>query len=223
VGDRPIEVPQRLSGGADPGDQLYTTLEVGWPDGGDGQRLNMYFAADATHWWVSELRTYDGLVPADWIIYQGPFMRTPIGQAFRGGWQMASVDGALPGTVTFEGLTLEPVGLGTGPRPGACHEDDPQPLPIDLALDSTFDESDDPSMTPAQVGSILRDAGRCFVFRWTYPLAPSGASFGETWCAPPPSGTIRAIIRIDDRLVVFVDDDLVQRPLRRQPRFGWGC
>ncbi len=69
---------------SDPGNDAYTTLEMTWFEDGIEMRINLYFAADATHWWVTEMRTYDGRNPGDWITQVGDAYRTPRGQAYDG-------------------------------------------------------------------------------------------------------------------------------------------
>lgn len=69
---------------SDPGTASYTTLELTWFEDGVEMRINLYFAADATHWWVTEMRTYDGRSPGEWITQEGVGYRTPRGQAYEG-------------------------------------------------------------------------------------------------------------------------------------------
>lgn len=69
---------------SDPGTDSYTTLEMSWFEYGIEMRINLYFAADATHWWITEMRTYDGHNPGDWITQVGDGYRTPRGQAYEG-------------------------------------------------------------------------------------------------------------------------------------------
>jgi hypothetical protein len=90
----------------DPGmHQDSATLELTWFDEGGEQRLFLYFASDGTDWWASEVRTYDG--PADdrdWAeAAVGEWLRTPIGQAYRGDLQLANV--AITG-MTLEAFTV---------------------------------------------------------------------------------------------------------------------
>jgi hypothetical protein len=47
-------------------------------------RVYLYFTADDTHWWVTEIRTRDGADPAEWIAMPGEYLRTPLGQPFTG-------------------------------------------------------------------------------------------------------------------------------------------
>jgi len=69
---------------SDPGNAGYTTLELIWFEDGVEMRINLYFAADATHWWITEMRTYDGRTPGEWITQEGVGYRTPRGQAYEG-------------------------------------------------------------------------------------------------------------------------------------------
>lgn len=69
---------------SDPGTDSYTTLELTWFEDGIEMRINLYFAADAAHWWITEMRTYDGHNPGEWITQVGDGYRTPRGQAYEG-------------------------------------------------------------------------------------------------------------------------------------------
>ncbi len=100
---------------SDPGDAAYRTLQVEWQEQDVEQRLFLYFAADDTDWWVSELRTRDGFPDADWITYTGPFFTTPIGESYRGDISLASEDGRVPGTLELQDVTLTVPGIG-GPE-----------------------------------------------------------------------------------------------------------
>ena len=67
---------------SDPGWATYTTLEATWHEKGREMKVFMYFQADENSWWVSEIRTYNGETPGDWIYYTGPFFQTPLNQSF---------------------------------------------------------------------------------------------------------------------------------------------
>lgn len=67
-----------------PGDRRYWTLEVEWLEHGVEQRMDWDFAADGSDWWVSQLRTYDGHAEGEWVYADGPFLQTPLGQAYEG-------------------------------------------------------------------------------------------------------------------------------------------
>lgn len=62
----------------------YTTLELTWFEHDVEMRINLYFASDGTDWWVTEIRTYDGADPGEWITMLGEYVRTPVGQPFLG-------------------------------------------------------------------------------------------------------------------------------------------
>lgn len=70
---------------SDPGNPNYTTLETTWAEKGREMRVYTYFYAEdhvATtggmikQWGISEMRTYNGRDPGDWIYYQH---RNPMG------------------------------------------------------------------------------------------------------------------------------------------------
>jgi hypothetical protein len=88
---------------SDPGDATYRTLEATWMEQGVEMRLNLYFAGDASSWWVSEIRAYDGnAVPkAKWMTATGTWFRSPIGQAWTG-----DIDVPLKGERTGIGGSL---------------------------------------------------------------------------------------------------------------------
>lgn len=71
---------------SDPGSLTAWTLEVGWPEAGTEERVNLYFKADAMSWWVSEVRVYDQSRPKqDWATFPaGPYFRTRLGEPFTG-------------------------------------------------------------------------------------------------------------------------------------------
>jgi hypothetical protein len=76
---------------SDPGNATFRTLEWTWTQHGVGMRLNLYFASDGDRWWVSEVRTYDGRQPGEWLTATGRFFERPVGSAFDG-----PVDMTLP-------------------------------------------------------------------------------------------------------------------------------
>jgi hypothetical protein len=94
---------------SDPGWSTYCTLEVTWQEQGVEMRLYVYFAADERDWWVSEMRTYDGRSPGEWVYYEGPLFRTPLGESFRGDVDLSSTSSrspSVPGQLHLRGLTL---------------------------------------------------------------------------------------------------------------------
>ena len=71
---------------SDPGNATYATLELQWEQYGVPMWVNMYFTADASNWWVTEIRTYNGLPAdtADWVTVTGEQFRTPLGDTYAG-------------------------------------------------------------------------------------------------------------------------------------------
>jgi hypothetical protein len=92
---------------SDPGTpDKYTTLELTWNERGVEMRLNIYFASDGHQWWATELRTYNGKSPGDWIEYTGTFFRTPLGHEFAGNIDLRADDGS--GGLRLSGVHLQP-------------------------------------------------------------------------------------------------------------------
>lgn len=100
---------------SDPGTATYRTLEVTWQEHGTEMRVNLYFAANATHWWVNEIRTYNGRTPGDWITYTGEFFKTPQGAPFVGNLDITSGPGnggqSVAGKVHLQNVTIQPKAL----------------------------------------------------------------------------------------------------------------
>lgn len=103
---------------SDPGSMAYTTLEVTWFEGGVEMRINIYFDhREGDFWKVSEIRTYNGQTPGDWIYY-----KTIDGDSFLGNEfglplilprlnltsDSSNPDNLYSGTVYFENLRLWP-------------------------------------------------------------------------------------------------------------------
>jgi hypothetical protein len=101
-----VSPPMKIS--SDPGDRTRWTLEVAWFEANLQQRLNLYFGADETTWWIDEIRVYDGVAPnPDWAkLPLGPYARTPLGQAFRGDVTLAGGGRAGPVQLTMTGVIL---------------------------------------------------------------------------------------------------------------------
>ncbi len=69
---------------SDQGNPGYTSLEVEWTDNGIPMRFYMYLKAEGGRWYVSEMRTYNGSTPGDWVTYTDPttYFSTLIGQTY---------------------------------------------------------------------------------------------------------------------------------------------
>ena len=198
--------------------------------------MNLYFAADESDWWISEVRTYDGFQEGEWINYLhvgemwDEMLRTPRGSGYEGDVQFVGW-GRVPGELLIEGLQLTAFAPGTGPAPLTGCE---------FAVSAKKAERVRPTqkgqplfksgyrkMSPQDVEAMLRDLGVCFEFRYGYPTGPwidgGQEGYSERWCTAPPSG------RVDDALyggggeiIIFVEDDEICEP-REQPLAGWGC
>jgi hypothetical protein len=206
--------------GSDPGDASSRTLEVEWRERGVPMRLYLYFAADDTHWWVTEMRTYDGSSLGGWIHYLGPLFRTPLGGTYADDVVATGGRGAVPGSVRIDGLRLTAFAPGTGPasRTG-CRAWPTEPgQRLDLQPDDLV------GMVPGQAATRLRGRGFCYEFRWDYQTGP-GSGFSERWCVPPPTGRVTAVSFLDDgtALLSVSDDSGLVREVRDQPPAGWGC
>lgn len=204
---------------SDRGDAHYRTLEVEWREQGLPLRLFIYFAADDTEWWVTEMRTYDGSSRGEWIYYPGPLFRTPIGDSYVGDFAAHGQDGDVPGALRIDGMRLTAFAAGTGPAPRTgC-----QPW-RDLPGNDIETPDDLAGMTPAQAATLLRARGICFEFRWAYSTG-AGLDTTEVWCVPPPTGIIESAGLLDDgTVVIFVEDRTgIVRVEREQPVAGWGC
>lgn len=225
TGSGPAEVD------SDPGDPTYRTLEVVWHEQGVEQRMNLYFAADAEDWWVTEVRTYDGEAEGEWINYwavgQPPqeMFRTPRGESFEGDVLLAGF-GRFPAVLEIEGLRLTAFAPGTGPGPlVGCVPATTNKKALGqspLRKGQLLHGSGILKMDPAEAESLLRHLGLCFTFRYEYPTGPS-MGYSERWCTAPPAGRITDLTYLDDgEIVVFVEDDQV-RSEREQPPEGWNC
>jgi hypothetical protein len=96
---------------SDPGNATYRTLELTWLEHGAEMRVNIYFGGDTTHWWIDEIRTYDGTAQSpDWLFYRAAEIRAPIGQPWVGNVHLTSISssqpGRGPGTLYFGALHL---------------------------------------------------------------------------------------------------------------------
>jgi hypothetical protein len=96
---------------SDPGNATYRTLELTWLEHGAEMRVNLYFGGDATHWWIDEIRTYDGTAQSpDWLFYSVPEIRAPISQPWVGNVHLTSIGssqpGRGPGTLHFGAMRL---------------------------------------------------------------------------------------------------------------------
>lgn len=236
VGDKAFQGagPAEVSG--DPGGPDYRTLEVIWHEQGVEQRMNLYFAADESDWWITEVRTYDGHEEGEWINYLqvgemwGEMLRTPRGSTYEGDVQFVGW-GRVPGELLIEGLELTAFAPGTGPAPltdcefavSAKKAEKVRPTEKGQPLH----KSGYKKMTPVDIEAMLQDLGLCFEFRYEYNTGPwidgGQEGYSERWCTAPPSGRVgTAFYGSDGEIIVVVEDDEIREP-REQPLAGWNC
>lgn len=236
VGDKVFHGSGPAEVHSDPGDSEYRTLEVVWHELGVEQRMNLYFGADESDWWLSEVRTYDGLEDGDWINYLhvgepfGEMLRTPRGSSYEDDVQLVGW-GRVPGELLIGGLRLTAFAPGTGPAAYTGCRMAVSPKQVDRVRPTDKGQplyrSGYRKMSAADVEALLSDLGVCFEFRYGYPTGPlidgTQEGYSERWCTAPPGG------RVDDALyggqgeiIVFVEDDRIREP-REQPPAGWNC
>jgi hypothetical protein len=115
---------------SDPGNREYTTLEAIWREQGVEMRLFMYFYAtnvvpsgfsgNGPYWGTSEIRTYNGNDPGDWIYYTNRTVMGRVGSPGPDAISFASTSGS--GQLTIKDMKLQAF-LNRTPYP--C-----RPLPV---------------------------------------------------------------------------------------------
>lgn len=124
LGD-PYTEPNRIRVDGDPGTDEYQTLELTWFEHDREMRINLYFAADDTDWWVREIRVYNGEVQSDWLgSWTGEYFRTPLGEAYVG---VVDLDGVL---------RIDTLVLTAFTPPAACSNPDAGALELVPSYDS---------------------------------------------------------------------------------------
>lgn len=136
---------------SDPGNDTYTTLEATWHENGIEMRLFIYFAQENGRWRVTEMRTYNGNNPGDWIYYNG-FDGNVVGQPLTvASKTYTSRSGATGGFITVENMILQPFLLRPTPFVSTAG----------YSLDAHIDRSPivitDASNTGYGINVILRD------------------------------------------------------------------
>jgi hypothetical protein len=184
--------------------------------GGDTRFIHLILRADASGWWVEHARTYEGPRPIKTATLRGPVVRTPIGEALRGDLVLSGDMDGSPMRVELTGMTLDPVGLGTGPHDW---NDCTRFTDLDAATKKTLRDA----KRPGRVGAIADRLDLCIVYLWTFG-STEGGHLVEVWCTPPTSGVISSIRAGDSgEAVVTVLDPPRKLAPRPQPVEGWGC
>ncbi len=152
---------------SDPGNATYRTLEATWHEHGVEMRLNFYFGGDASSWWVSEIRIYDGRPQGEWLGWKGIWFKAPIGAGWAGDLDLATAGGALH----IGGLQLRSTAFDGVNEP-------PDGAPVPLVQFDLF-EPDGPlycsgilQMPPAQAEQVLLGLG--YKLSWRYVINNGG-------------------------------------------------
>jgi hypothetical protein len=98
-----------------------TSLEVDWVEHGVEQRMVWSFFSDESDWWVGEIRAYDGFEDGQWVLADGPFFTSPLGETFEGDAHIELVGSGRPedpGNQVHAELALDEMRLSVA-LPGA--------------------------------------------------------------------------------------------------------
>lgn len=208
LGGRQFTGPARpRSVRSDPGSSDYRTLEVEWNDNGVEMRINIYFAADANDWWSTEIRTYDGGSPGDWITYRGEFFRTDIGSSWTGDLDLAGGQGRTSGALHIDDLRLTAFAPGTVHSFEGCTAigptEPPGNGPVAVPIDQPFaDTGIRQGMSAAAAHAVLNERGICHEFRLMF----TQSNYAQRWCIPPPGDVESAHYGSEGQLIIFVED-----------------
>lgn len=212
------ETPAKVH--SDPGSLTYWTLEVTWLEAGLEQRLNLYFQADETSWWVDEVRVYDSVGPQpEWAGFpRGPHLRTPIGQPFTGDIDLLGMGRAGPARLRIDGAVL-----AVAPQPsfveppggGIVSKLDPFAPGGPLRCSGIL------QLSPRDAERVLQANGYRLSWRFEYSTGPN-TGYAEKVLEAPFIGFIsHTAIGSDGELIVFVEDPA--RPMSPIATFPPDC
>jgi hypothetical protein len=90
------------------------TIEIEWTEHGAEMRFYMYFTVTDTHWWVHEMRTYDGdQGNPSWIYYYGDaeLFKSEMRSSYQGDVDLLSdeSDRGVPGRLYIDNMELGPL------------------------------------------------------------------------------------------------------------------
>jgi hypothetical protein len=203
----PVGMPVSIV--SDPGSLDSLTLELAWQERGQEMRLNFYFGADRTSWWVNAIQAYDGRDKPDWAAVKGEFFKSPLGRAWAGDVDMP-LDSGLPGV----NLHVRGLQLMARPRSNVAKPDVPQAVPPKPVRGNIFGRNGELhcagifQMAPAQAHEVLLKLGYRVSWRWV----KNGFSNVQT---TPPGGVIYdAAAGSSGELIVFAapPNDIPQIP-----------
>jgi hypothetical protein len=175
---------------SDPGDPASRTLEWTWQQHGVEMRLNLYLASDGATWWVSEIRTYNGLERGGWLTATGRFFEHPMGSAYDGPVEVTLPDadaGSSIGRLRIDRLVLLPTFTAvqpswtTGPV-GESVDGGPVAAIDAFAPGQLLHCSGAEAMTPRQLALHARSRG--------YPVEYRFMKDGFSSAQEPPAGSV---------------------------------
>ena len=205
---------------SDPGSLTAWSLEVTWFEADLEQRLNFYFNADRTSWWIEGLQVYDNVDPnPDWASFpRGPHFRTLLGHPFSGDIDLLGAGRAGPVRLRIDGAVL-----AVAPRPsfveppggGIALKTDPFLLGGPLRCSGIL------QLSPRDAEAALQTFGYRLSWRFVYSTG-GNTGYSEKVLKAPPVGYIsETAIGSDGELIVFVEDPA--RPMGPPAKFPADC
>lgn len=204
---------------SDGGSLTSWSLEVTWFEAGLEQRLNVYFNADRTSWWIEGIQVYDNVGPnPDWASFpRGPHVRTPLGVAFAGDIDLAGQGRAGPVRLRIDGAVL-----AVAPQPSFV-----EPPGGGVALKTDPFQPGGPlhcsgilQLSPREAEVALQSFG--YRLSWRFQWSTPNAGYAEKVLNAPPIGFIsETAIGSDGELIVFVEDPA--RPISQAAKFPPDC
>lgn len=205
---------------SDPGSLTSWSLEVTWFEADLEQRLNVYFNADRTSWWIEGLQVYDNVGPnPDWASFpRGPHFRTLLGQPFSGDIDIVGAGRAGPVRLRIDGAVL-----AVAPQPsfveppggGVALKTDPFELGGPLRCSGIL------QLIPREAEVALQSFGYRLSWRFQWSRGPNDG-YAEKILKAPPIGFISGTaIGSNGELIVFVEDPA--RPMAQAAPFPPDC
>lgn len=213
-----------VSVNSDPGDATYRTLELTWHEYGAEMRVNIYFGGDATHWWITEIRTYDGArASPDWLFYEVPDIRARLGQAWTGSVDLRSVKasqpGRGPGRLHFGTLQLATVAsdlVNEPPGGGIVLKENADPFEPGGILHCT----DILQLPPKEAEAVLLGLGYRLSWRLVWSIDANNG-YSQPMARAPDGYISSTGVGTSGELIVFVEDPT--RPTTAAAPFPADC
>ena len=178
------------------------TLTATWQQGGREMRLNLYFDADKSSWWVHAIEAYDGTVKPNWAATKGEYFKTPLNRPWAGNVNLPLDAGGQGVTLHVSNMQLIARPRANLARPDGGLQGGPV-KPINPRNGNVFARGGELhcsgifQMSPADAHQALLRLGYNVSWRWV----KDGISNIQT---TPPRGVIYdAAIGMSGELVVF--------------------